>query len=78
MDIDKIAKAAGCNYDDCLLKIDYLKNKRVIGNLYIDTKNGIINDCSEEDEELLKSIKDSYMELIVKLKKLQQKCLGPK
>ena len=44
MDIEKIAKAAGCYYDDYLLKIDYLKNKRIIGNLYIDTKNGIIND----------------------------------
>lgn len=53
-DIEKIAKVAGCYYDDCLLKIDYLKNKRIIGNLYIDTKNGIINDWSEEDEELLK------------------------
>lgn len=54
MDIEKIAKASGCYYDDCLLKIDYLKNKRIIGDLYIDTKNGIINDWSEEDEELLK------------------------
>lgn len=54
MDIEKIAKASGCYYDDCLLKIDYLKNKRIIGNLYIDTKNSIINDWSEEDEELLK------------------------
>lgn len=54
MDIEKITKASGCYYDDCLLKIDYLKNKRIIGDLYIDTKNGIINDWSEEDEELLK------------------------
>lgn len=53
-DIEKIAEASGCNYNECILKIDYLKNKRIIGNLYIDVQNGIVNKCSDEDEKLLK------------------------
>lgn len=53
-DIEKIAIESDCKYEECIMKISYLKNKRVIGDMYIDTKNGIINHCSEEDAKLLK------------------------
>ncbi len=52
-DIRFIAKEANCTYEECIIKIRYLKNKRVIGDYYIDTVNGIICKCSPEDAELL-------------------------
>ena len=53
-DIHDIAEQSGCAYDECILKISYLKNKRVIGDYYIDSAAGIIALCSEEDQKLLK------------------------
>ena len=52
-DIKKIAAKAGCSYDECILKIRYLKNKRQIGDLHIDHINGMLLPCSPEDNELL-------------------------
>ena len=52
-DISLIAKESGCSYDECVLKIRYLKNKRKIGDLYIDHANGILKNCSIEDQSLL-------------------------
>jgi len=53
-DIAFIAKESGCSYDECVLKIRYLKNKRAIGDLYIDHVNGLIKRCSLSDQRLLK------------------------
>ena len=52
-DLHFIAEDSGCTYDECIMKIKYLKNKRKIGDLYIDYINGIIKECSEEDQKLL-------------------------
>ncbi|MDD5888508.1 MAG: hypothetical protein PUC82_03345 [bacterium] len=52
-DINFIAKEAGCTYEECILKIKYLKNKRQIGDMYIDKINGVIKKCSPEDQALL-------------------------
>lgn len=49
-----IASEANCTYDECILKIGYLKNKRVIGDYYVDAANGLVALCSTEDIELLK------------------------
>lgn len=59
-DLFKIAEETGCLYEECILKIKYLKNKRKIGDLYIDEINGIISKCSEEDKRLL----DKYRKYI--------------
>lgn len=56
-DIDFIAKDTGCTYEECILKIKYLKNKRAIGEYYIDHINGIVKKCSKEDLVLLKKYK---------------------
>ena len=56
-DIKKIAAKAGCSYDECILKIRYLKNKRQIGELHIDHINGKLLPCSKEDNELLEKYK---------------------
>lgn len=56
-DIKKIAAKAGCSYDECILKIRYLKNKRRIGDLHIDHVNGLLLQCSPEDSELLTKYK---------------------
>lgn len=56
-DIKKIAAKAGCSYDECILKIRYLKNKRRIGDLHIDHINGLLLPCTPEDSELLTKYK---------------------
>ena len=56
-DIKKIAAKAGCSYDECILKIRYLKNKRQIGELHIDHVNGKLLPCSEEENALLEKYK---------------------
>lgn len=52
-DIHFIAKEYGCTYEECIMKIKYLKNKRKLGDLYIDHINGIVKECSAEDQKLL-------------------------
>lgn len=52
-DIKFIAKESGCTYEECILKIRYLKNKRKIGDLYIDYINGLLKKCSPQDQRLL-------------------------
>lgn len=57
-DIMAIANKSNCLYEECVLKIKYLKNKRMLSELlYIDEIHGIINKCSEEDQELLDKYK---------------------
>jgi len=54
-DLREIAAKTNCTYEECILKIKYLKNKRVIGdNYYIDHITGVIKKCSKEDKALLK------------------------
>lgn len=53
-DIKKIASISKCSYDECILKIRYLKNKRIIGDYYIDCERGEIKPCSKEDRLLIK------------------------
>ena len=52
-DINFIAQDTNCTYEECIIKIRYLKNKRIIGDYYIDTVEGKIYKCSSEDTELL-------------------------
>ena len=56
--IREIAQQTNCTYEECVMKIRYLKNKRRIDDIYyIDEVNGIINKCSPEDQELLNKYK---------------------
>lgn len=52
-DLELIARESGCSLEECVMKIRYLKNKREIGDLYIDVVNKEIKHCSEEDQVLL-------------------------
>ena len=52
-DLDFIAKDSGCSFDECIMKIGYLKNKMLIGDYYIDIPHKIIKECSIEDQKLL-------------------------
>lgn len=57
-DIREIAKQTNCTYEECVMKIRYLKNKRRIDDIYyIDEINGIISKCSQEDQALLNKYK---------------------
>ena len=53
-DLYDIAAESQCTYEECILKIGYLKNKRVLGDYYINAPAGLISLCSEEDLKLLK------------------------
>ena len=56
-DIKEIAQKSSCSYEECILKIRYLKNKRQIGEYHIDHINGKLLKCTEEENELLKKYK---------------------
>lgn len=56
-DIKEIANNCHCTLEECVLKIRYLKNKRIIGDYYIDTQNLILLPCSSEDQKLLDKYK---------------------
>lgn len=56
--IREIAQQTNCTYEECVMKIRYLKNKRRIDDIYyIDEVNGIISKCSQEDQALLNKYK---------------------
>ncbi len=57
MDIKRIAEISLCTLPECVIKIKYLKNKRLIDNLYIDTVNMELIPCSDEDQLLLDKYK---------------------
>ena len=56
-DIEFIAKESGCTVPECSLKIEYLKNKRMLDNIYIDRDYNRIIKCSEEDLRLIDKYK---------------------
>ena len=56
-DIKKIAEMSQCSVPECILKIRYLKNKRYIGDYYIDTVHLQLVPCSEDDQLLLEKYK---------------------
>ena len=51
--LDEIAELTGCTVEEAVMKIRYLKNKRVLDNIYIDRYNRLVKKCTEEDEKLL-------------------------
>ena len=53
-DLYAIAKLANCTYEEVILKIGYLKNKRVIGDYYVDSAAGIVSMCTDEELAALK------------------------
>lgn len=53
-DLEEIAKLSNCEYNECVLKIKYMKNKRILGDYYIDTISREIKKCSPEDKKLIK------------------------
>ena len=55
--ISSIAKKSKCSTEECVLKIRYLKNKRVLGDFYIDTLHDELVMCSEEDSNLIEKYK---------------------
>ena len=57
MNIKKIARNSNCTLEECVLKIKYLKNKRLLGDYYIDTNNFKLLPCSLEDQKLLDKYK---------------------
>ena len=56
-DIKKISELSLCTLPETMMKIRYLKNKRLIGDYYIDTVNCKLLPCTPEDQELLEKYK---------------------
>ena len=52
-DLKVIAKKSNCYYEETILKIRYLMNKRRIKKMYIDTKNKCLVPCDAEDMKLI-------------------------
>lgn len=52
-DLKEIARLSNCDYYEIILKIKFLKKQNIIENYYIDSENGILNQCSEEDKKLI-------------------------
>ena len=57
LDIKDIASKSSCTEMECVLKIKYLKNKRMLGDYYIDTTNHLLVPCSQSDQLLLDKYK---------------------
>ena len=55
--IRKISEKSDCALTECVLKIKYLKNKRLLGDYYIDTTHYQILPCSVADQALLDKYK---------------------
>lgn len=51
--LDEIASYSSCTVEEAVMKIKYLKNKRVFDDLYIDRVNRLVKKCSKEDQEIL-------------------------
>ena len=75
-DLDDIAEQSGCLYDELLLKIKYLKNKRKIGNLYVDRHDHVIRECTEADEKMLSKYEKYIYELHLQPREIAQKLPG--
>ena len=51
--LDDIASISGCTVEEVIMKVRYLKNKRVFDNIFIDRYNKMIKKCTEEDQKIL-------------------------
>ena len=51
--IFEIANESSCTVEECVMKIKYLKNKRVLGDYYIDYLNKAIKPCTPDDSKVL-------------------------
>ena len=51
--LDEIANESGCTVEEVVMKIRYLKNKRVFDNIYIDHYNRAVKQCTDEDQKIL-------------------------
>ena len=51
--LDEIANKSGCTFEETVMKIRYLKNKRIFDNIYIDRFNKAVKRCTTEDQKIL-------------------------
>ena len=51
--IDEIARESNCTFEECVMKIKYLKNKRILEDYYIDRINKVLKKCDEYDQKIL-------------------------
>ena len=56
--LDEIAIDAGCTVDEVIMKIRYLRNKRIFNDIYIDRYNKLVRKCTLEDKEIFKKYED--------------------
>lgn len=59
--IKKIATKSKCSYDECIIKIKYLKHKKLINNYCIDNSTAKLIDSSFEDKKILEKY-NKYLE----------------
>ena len=56
--LDEIAVESGCNINEVIMKIRYLRNKRIFNDIYIDRYNKLVRPCTTEDKEIFKRYED--------------------
>ena len=71
--IDEIARQTGCTYDECILKIKYLKNKKKIGPCFIDYLNRCLAELTPKDREILSKYEDYIYKNHLSVSEIAQK-----
>ena len=56
--LEEIATLSGCTVDEVIMKIRYLRNKRIFDDIYIDRYNRLVRKCTIEDKEIFKRYED--------------------
>ena len=51
--LDEISEKAGCTVEEPVMRIRYLKNRRVLDDIYIDRINRLVKKCTEDDAQIL-------------------------
>lgn len=55
-DIKEIAEKSNCTYEECIIKIKYLKHNKIITDYYVDNRHGYIKKCTEEEKKLINKL----------------------
>ena len=51
--LDEIAQESNCTVEETVMKIRYLKNKRILDDIFIDNINRVVKKCTLEDTKIL-------------------------
>lgn len=53
-DVKVISEKSNCTIAECISKIHYLQNKRILKTFYVDTQNMLLTPCTDDELKLIK------------------------